>query len=254
MTLKVFILKAMICLVLAPLLAQEKNQNTFSLTEQEKIWLSEHPVIKLTFDPGYAPIEMNDKGTFSGSASDYIKLIELKLDIKFEVIISKDWSQSLNRIKNKEADILTSVRKTQDRLSFMNFTAPYVLLETVIITRQDALALSEVTMKDLRGKTVAAVRDYFWTGLIMKDYPDIKIIEVPNLTDGLIAVSFGKADAFFEAYAPATNYLREKGITNLKVSGQTPYSVDYSMGIRNDWPELTSILNKVLIKDLSRSL
>jgi len=56
-----------------------------TLTQPEQAWLSEHPIIRVAQDPSWPPIEFTDeRGVPSGMTSDYLKLIEERLGVKFE--------------------------------------------------------------------------------------------------------------------------------------------------------------------------
>lgn len=47
------------------------------LTDEEKSWLRDHPIIRVVQDPGWPPVEFADsKGNPSGMTDDYLKLIE----------------------------------------------------------------------------------------------------------------------------------------------------------------------------------
>ncbi len=54
-----------------------------NLSQQERTWLVEHPVLRLGVDPAYPPFEfLDNNGAYKGIASDYIKIIQQKLDIR----------------------------------------------------------------------------------------------------------------------------------------------------------------------------
>ncbi len=53
-----------------------------------------------------------------------------------------------------------------------------------------------------------------------------------------------KVDAYIGSLAVISFYIKKTGFTNLKVSGETPYSYKLSMGVCKDWPILVNILNK----------
>jgi ABC-type amino acid transport substrate-binding protein len=55
-----------------------------SLTEAERVWLRDHPVITLGHDPGWPPIEFsNERGELSGMSGDYLRLVQERLGVKF---------------------------------------------------------------------------------------------------------------------------------------------------------------------------
>jgi signal transduction histidine kinase len=53
-------------------------------------------------------------------------------------------------------------------------------------------------------------------------------------------------DAVVDSTITTGYYLSQLGLTNIKLAGETPYRYELSMGVRSDWTELVSILNKVL--------
>ena len=221
-------------------------EQEIGLTDSEKLWLQNNPEIRVGIDPNYAPIEMSIEGLHSGLTGDYLSLLGQKLGVTFSLMHHENWTNSLNNVLSKNADLVPAIQVTPERQKVLNFTQPYIFLDTAIITRVENLASEELTIDDLNGKTVASVEGYFWTELLPQDYPEIKLIEVPSLAAGLLLVSSGEVDSMFATYATAAHYIREQRISNLRVSGLTPYKIEYAMGIRSDWIEFSAILNKAL--------
>ena len=57
------------------------------LTAEERQWLIEHPVIRLSPNPASAPIEeVNARGEYVGMAADYMALIEKKANFRFTLV------------------------------------------------------------------------------------------------------------------------------------------------------------------------
>ena len=59
--------------------AETATSNEFlnTLSEQERAWLRDHPVISVAQDPSWPPIEFTDeRGTPSGMTADYLSLVE----------------------------------------------------------------------------------------------------------------------------------------------------------------------------------
>lgn len=64
-----------------------RAEPTIPLTAEETTWLEAHPTIRLGVDPAYPPFEFIDnKGDYSGMASDYLKLIGKRLGVTFKVV------------------------------------------------------------------------------------------------------------------------------------------------------------------------
>ena len=58
-----------------------------TLTQAERAWIAEHPVVRLMPDPLFPPYEYFDEdGHFLGIGAEYVAFMEKKLGIRFNVI------------------------------------------------------------------------------------------------------------------------------------------------------------------------
>jgi ABC-type amino acid transport substrate-binding protein len=96
------------------------------LTDTEKEWIREHPVITVGMDPYWAPFEFRDEdGVYHGMMKDYLNYIEGKTGLKFEVIDAESWDELYKKAAQKEIDMLSGVVKTSVRKNDLIFTEPY---------------------------------------------------------------------------------------------------------------------------------
>ena len=215
------------------------------LTPEERVWLEKHPVIRLAPDPYFPPVEYLDKnGQYSGIAADYVNLLEKKLDIKFEIVYLKNWDEIIIATQNRQVDLLGGAYFSKARLNYLRFSDPYFKPPIVIITRDKVT--EKLTMERLNNMKVVVVNGYTLESSIKDHYPAIKLLTVPNPTEGLRIVSFGIADAMIIDLATASYYLEKENISNLHVAGETSYDGSLSFACRKDWPELQTIINKGL--------
>ncbi len=215
------------------------------LTKEEVRWLTEHPVIRLTPDPAFPPIEFFDSdGKFRGIGAEVTRLIEEKLRIRFKIIRVKDWAEATERTKNRENDVWSIVARTPEREKYMLFTEPYVESPLVIVVRKQNE--KDLKPEDLRGMKVTYVTDYSGGYWITRNYPDYDYVPAPDTQTGLKMVSFGIADAMVVSVALASHYIEEEGITNLRVAGKTGHVLRWGFASRSDWPILNGILKKGL--------
>ena len=228
------------------LLAQEtsfKPQLGLNLTQEELVWLQDHPEIKLSPDPDFLPIEYIDaKGNYKGIAAEYIALLEKKLPIKFKIQKYKNWDEVIEKAKARETDMWGAATPTPQRLEYMLFTKPFIELPAVIIVRENIN--ESLTIKDLKGLKVAVISGYGIHDHLSINNSDIKLDVVPDISTGLKKVSFGMVDAMIVNIALATYYIEKDGISNLRVAGKSGYIYRWGFATRNDWPELNQILQK----------
>jgi len=239
-TFRQLILTALLSCCVAPVIASE-----LELTHAEQTWLEHHPVIHLGIDPEWAPFEYRDtEGQYSGMASDYIRLLSDRLGVELRTKEGLSWAKVIEYAKQGRLDVLPAVMKSDQREEYLSFTAPYLDFPMVIITRADGAFVAG--LDDLVGKQVAVVRSYVTQDLLEASHPGLDLILVDNIDKGLQGVALGEVGAYVGNLAAITHAIDHLGLTNLKVAAPTPYSFPLGMGVRKDWPELVSILEKAL--------
>ncbi len=221
----------------------DHTKNIF--TKKQKQWMHSIKSISIGIDPGWPPIEyVNNKGVYSGIASDYVEEFEKVSLLKLKYDTALSWSEVMQKVKNGEIDMLPAVSKTPEREKYLSFTEPYLAFPYVLFTRNDAGFITG--LDDLLDKTIVAEKNYTNHEILKKRHPAIKLILVDNTEQALMMVSLGKADAYMGNLAAASHIIMQTGLTNIKVAAPTPYSNDLSFAVRKDLTELTEISQIIL--------
>lgn len=222
-----------------------RRDTTISLTSREREFLSEHPIIRVAIDPDWYPMDFVDEnGVHRGISADYLDRLSEIIGIRFKPDTDADWTTAMNRVKNRKLDMFAMAAATPERVEYASFTRPYIYSPMVIVTRDDQGFIDGET--GLAGKLVGVAEGYASHEWLQSEKPEIQLMTFDTTVDGLNAVSNGRAYAFVDNLASISFLIKQQGLSNLKVSGQMPKSFDLAMGVRDDWPELVSILQKGL--------
>ncbi len=214
------------------------------LTEDEMRWIEQHPEIRLGIDPEFAPFEFMEDGSYSGMTSDYVRLLNQRLNLNMTIVEGLSWKQATEGARSGGIDVLPAVGKTEAREKYLNYTKPYLEFHRVIIARDDApfiLSLSDI--EDLR---VGVQANSSHHGYLLEN-SSIVPHAYPTLEALLMALSGGAIDALVGNVASATYWIRKLNLTNLKVVAPVSREVQsLHFAVRKDWPELVPILQKGL--------
>ena len=215
------------------------------LTEKEKNWLAEKHVVRARVGAN-PPLHFFD-GENKGISVDYFNLIAELIGLKVEYVNGIPWSDALENIKKQKViDLLLTGKKSKERQPFMRFSDDYLLMPWVIFSQTDSDFISSVD--DLIGKTVAVEQNFVMQKMLMSVSPPIKILLKNNPTETLQAVASGEADAYIGNLATSSYIIDLHNLTNLKVAAPTHFG-DHNQAfvVRNDWPELVTLLNKAMV-------
>jgi diguanylate cyclase (GGDEF)-like protein/PAS domain S-box-containing protein len=220
-------------------------QKKFTLTNEEKAWLEQHPVIRVGIDNDFEPYEWVDKsGQYLGLTADYLSIVESKLGVEFDILKELNWSEMLDHAASGKLHMIAGAVNTPKRRQFLEFTPPFISNSVVLISNEQQGFIGELSR--LNNKKLAIENGYFLAELIKRDYPDIKVVKVDNIDEAFALVDSGQADAY-AGDALATSYaLKELGYSTLRIAGVTDYTSATSMAVIKTEPILLSIINKAL--------
>ena len=218
------------------------------LTPEELQWLQSNKKVIVGIDRENPPFSfVDDAGQYRGMVLDYLEYMEQVLGITFETETPVTWNETVEKLKRKEIDLIPTLSDRPERHSFANFTVGYLPLPLVIITNKES-DKSIQSKQDLDGLTIAMVDGYMTTDMVRQNHPNAIIKTYPAALECMFAVATGEADAFVSNLSFSSYTIQNYGLNNLEIA--TLYDKNLNrkdnIGVRKDWPELASIINKVL--------
>ena len=212
------------------------------LTSEERAWLKEHPVITIGPDPDALPFEAIDSdGLYKGLSADYLAHISGVLGVSFKVVKAQNWAELMAMAKQQKVDLLPAIVSSAPRREFLAFTSPWLSVPGVVLSTHPYNSVG-----DLKDKTVAVVDGSVWDDYLSVHPVDVRLIRVEDNRTALELTALSGVDAMVTNLAIATEMIHQLGISNLRVVLRLKRNTDISFGVRKDWPELVSILNKSL--------
>lgn len=224
--------------------AYSEMQDNVLLTEQEQKYVSTRGIVRLVVDPDWYPYErINDDGEYEGISADLMALLSQRTGLKFEVVRTKSWDESLGIAKEGKADAVSFLNRTDERKRWLLFTEPYFVDPNVLITREEHDYVSNLSR--LTNESVVLPEGTSIEERLRKDYPNLKIVIVKSEHEAISYVERKRADMTLRSLTMAAYVIKNEGFFNLKIAGEVPnYSNYLRMGITNQDVLLQEILNK----------
>lgn len=204
------------------------------------------PKLTVATEATFAPFEYRDEktGDFMGFDMDLIRAIgavegfepEIK-DMGFDGIIAS--------VKTGNMDMgMAGLSIDEDRLKEVDFSIPYYKSGLSIAVRKDNDRIK--SFNDLKGKKIAV--QIGTTGAdYAKKIPGAKVTEFDYVTDALLEVKNGGADALVNDYPVSIYYINKSG-KDFKIVGDLLQSEFYGIAIKKENTELQKKINDGLNK------
>jgi len=214
------------------------------LNKKEISHLERKEHINMCADPDWMPYEKILNHKHIGMVADYMKIFEERIGIPIKLIETKNWSQSLEYMKNKTCDILSLAMLTQNRQKYMNFTKAYITAPLVLVTKKNITFISD--LRTLKHKKIGVQKDFAYNEKLRRLYPEMDIVDVDHLHSGLQKVEKGELFGQVSTHLNVAYAFQKDFFGSLQISGKFDESWRLSVGIRKDDLILLDIFEKVI--------
>lgn len=215
-----------------------------ALSPEEKAWVEKAGPLRVGVRMDREPWDYVDEGRHSGLAADLLALLSKRSGLVFEPVPMYSADQIREALRTGEIDLAASLApRGSDGLLY---TDAYAEFPHVVVVRKDGPVIT--WLDELAGKSVAVSRDGVVLRLLGVGYGAVHMVRFNSEGEALKAVSRGEVFAYVGSLASVGHFLRELGLDDLRVSGNTglePHRL--ALGVRSDFPLLHSVLSKILL-------
>ena len=232
---------------------REKQQSflkSLRLSAEEKDWVDQNYIVRVHPDT-WPPFNYWDikTGTNQGICVEYLRWIEQQTGIRFEYpAMWMPLKHILPALENKQLDMSPSLQKTPEREKYLIYSEE-IIGETFSLFGSASGKEEEGVSK--KGALRISCEEGSKTHAFLKEgFGNVEIVPTITEEDGLRKVISGEVDYHAGAKSVCEylirNYYGLGKLTEVEKLDQGVQGV--YMAVRNDWPELVSIINKALVK------
>ncbi len=220
-----------------------KEISEIKLTKKEDSWLKAHPILKVGVDKDLAPLEwLDEKGELQGVSRGFLDALGQVFDLNYEWIVTSDQGRILQTTQKEKIDLFSALKINFIEDGNLTPISPHISLPVVAFAMADTPYVQDISY--FENKTLAVIKKHSYVKEITRKWPKIKLLQVQSQEEGINSIKTKKADAFLGALITTSNRLAKMGRVDIRVVGETDYSLKFSMAPHSDNPELASILKK----------
>jgi len=220
------------------------------LSSAETQWLQQNLPLRYCFNPIWVPYDYLEQGEHRGMFRDYLRLFEQKLDITFVPVATFTgnqmpkwpWQQTLAMAKARHCDFISGAVAIPERTEYLSFTEPYFNITHVLLAKPDKPFVSDISA--IADQRIGVAPGAAVKALLKQDFPDMQFVD----TNTMVVAKMLDNDAIY-AYVGSLEHVAEwldEQVHNYKIIGKLDYPYQISVAVRNDAPELLSIMDKAV--------
>jgi ABC-type amino acid transport substrate-binding protein/nitrogen-specific signal transduction histidine kinase len=233
--------------LLAVAAAPQAWAQTVALTAAEQAWLKAHPQLTLALDQFNPPLNFRradgNENSYAGASIDYAQLVARNTGLTFQ-FAGSTWDEALRKGMAHEVDGVLCARERPERQSRLNFSTPYLELPIALVTRPDHA--SARSLASFAGQRIAVVKNTVRVPVLRERCPDCVLVEVDSIQDGMASVQKRQADGYFDDLPVIQRAMGVGGQLKIALLYYYSEAATVRFALRNDAPELLSIVNKGL--------
>lgn len=214
------------------------NDDENSLTKVE-----ESGVLRVGFEGTYPPFNyLADNDKYTGFDVDIANELAERLGVETEFIATK-WDSLIGGIKADKFDVIISqMSVTEERKKSVDFTDPYVVTGSVLITREDTNDIS--VLEDIKGKKVGVGGGTTFEE-VANSVDGADVVLYKAVTDYITDLTNERLDVIINDQLLMSYNIKEEGLP-VKIVSDILNKDEIGMAVKKDSDELVEKLNQEL--------
>ena len=230
-------------LLVINLFSQDIDTN-LQLTTQEKEFI-EKTHFNVAITKNWYPISFEgDKDKALGISSEFWEIIVKKLNLKTSNTFFNSFDEQIKSFQSGKSDIIFSVGESESRKKFAYFSNEYLKFPISIVTKKDEHFIENID--DIINKKIAVGNNFTAHNLLKEKYPNLDLVLVNNVEEGLNLVSKKEVFAFVDIKPILTYNIAKFEFKDLKVSGNSGIDFSLKIMVRKEYKDLIPIINKTI--------
>jgi signal transduction histidine kinase/DNA-binding response OmpR family regulator/ABC-type amino acid transport substrate-binding protein len=219
------------------------------LTDEEKRYIREHPIIPIASEHDNYPISFYNKHDkqWQGVAHDVLKEINALTNLTFKITNDQntEWPDLLQSLETGKVSMITELLRTEDRIGKFLWTQASIMTDTyALISRID---YPSVDVNDILRTKVGLIEDAAYSTLFHTWFPDHKnTVEYISSNAAFIALGRGEVDIIMTNLSQLlmqTNYNERSGF---KANFVFDFAFESTYGFNKNETILCSIIDKAI--------
>ncbi|NWA63442.1 transporter substrate-binding domain-containing protein [Pantoea sp. B9002] len=224
----------------------EPQTGILNLSESEKAWLRDNPVIPVYLDNNNSPLSMVDsEGHAHGIVINLLNTIANQSGVKFRYERMNNLVDMRQKLIKENDGVIATADASARHEPDIRYTTPYFISRWVLVTRDNAPTIT--SLADMGGKNIVVYPGVYYLAELKAAYPQVHFTESTMSFSGFFKILTGKTDGAIVPVLVAdvlNDTLVDRFFKVALVMDLPP--VRMAMAVNTANSQLLSILNKAI--------
>ncbi|MEM8993343.1 MAG: transporter substrate-binding domain-containing protein [Acidobacteriota bacterium] len=213
-------------------------------SSEEVRFLADRASVRLGASVWIPMTEKTADGRWTGLGLETVRTVFAKIGVLPIFTGGPEWREVVDKALSGRIDGLGYTRVDPEKEQYLHFTQPLVSPVYILATRIDAPFLRD--LGDLDGTRLAIIGQYAMRGWVEENHPRIEVVPVADAAEGLRSLADGEVQAYMDIEPAVTAVTNRLGLNTIKLATRLQVSSGMAIGVRREWPQLHSILNRAI--------
>lgn len=192
-------------------------------------------------DPNWAPYEAIRNGIHVGISAQYMNLIADISGLKFTLVKTDSWQQSLEYVQRGECQLIPMLNTSDYRKQFLDFSIPYFEAPNVLVAKAGTPMLQGYS--GVGNRTVGIVQGYRQVEYISRHYPGLRLKLIPSEEEGLKQLENDEFDVMVGSLMSVNMHINNLKLEDLNIVGYAEPFDSLAFGVNKSYGHLVEKLN-----------
>jgi len=192
-------------------------------------------------DPNWAPYEAIRNGIHVGISAQYMNLIADITGLKFTLVKTDSWQQSLEYIQRGKCQLIPMLNTSDYRKQFLDFSIPYFEAPNVLVAKAGTPMLQGYS--GVGNRTVGIVQGYRQVEYISRHYPGLRLKLIPSEEEGLKQLENDEFDVMVGSLMSVNMHINNLKLKDLNIVGYAEPFDSLAFGVNKSYGHLVEKLN-----------
>ncbi len=195
-----------------------KSKIKYKLTKEEKQYLKNKKEITICIKKGFMPFEDFQNGKHIGLTSSYFEIFKKNLDIQINIKVVRNSKEAISFLNQKKCDIVSTNEENEKYKNSIN-TYPYIISPLMVAIGSRVSFISD--FNNLQNKKIGIDKKFSYLKDVNKFYPNITLVDVKNVEDGLYKVDDKELFGQIGSLAQLAHLFEKNFMGELKIAGKS---------------------------------